>query len=163
MTGQEIEPYVSVEGEVLLEGELAAKLRNLLATVPVRDESGSANIVEQLFTAESALDLNNPWDAHGGREFDGKLLRFEQVEVLESQFEGGVGAFLIIKGTDEADHKPFTMTTSALAVIVQMARLHAEGWLPAWGTVEMAKRATSKGYYPYHLRFVPPPPVQTPK
>lgn len=152
-----VEPFVDENGEILLAGAAAHKLRELLSVIPVADDNGNAAIIESLMSAGSVLDLNRPWDATGAREFAGKLLRIDALKALPSRFEGGIRAFLVIEGWNVDDDQPATLTTSALSVVVQSARLYAEGWLPAWCRVEIATTPTERGFYPYHLRFVPPP------
>jgi hypothetical protein len=159
IVGQEVEPFVDENGEILLKGLAALRLRHLLAAVPVDDESGSQRIIEQLLAGDTVMDLNRPWDATSGKTLAGKLLRIDSIRQMPSQFEGGLRAFLVAEGRDMAGDKPVVMTTSALSVVVQLARCQAEGWLPAWCSVEIADKPTDKGYYPYHLRFVPPPPA----
>lgn len=153
----DVEPFVDENGEILLAGAAAHKLRELLAVIPVADDNGNAAIIESLMSAGSVLDLNRPWDATGAKEFAGKLLRIDTLKALPSRFQGGIRAFLVIDAWNCDDNAPATLTTSALAVVVQTARAYAEGWLPAWCRVEIADAPTERGFYPYHLRFVPPP------
>lgn len=153
----EVEPFVDENGEILLAGATALRLRELLATVPVADDNANAEIIDTLLTADSALDLNRPWDAVGAKELAGRLLRIDAIKARPSRFQGGIRAFLVVDARDVEKDERVTLTTSALAVVVQAARLHAEGWLPAWCNVEIAERPTERGFYPYHLRFVPPP------
>lgn len=151
--GGEIEPFVNENGEVLIAGPAAARLRQLLETVPVDDENGSERIAEMLMDATSVVDLNKPWDATGGRTLAGRQLRINKISGRPSRFPGGLRAFLVAECTDISNGEAVVMTTSAMAVVVQLARVNAEGWLPAFATVEVADRPTEKGYYPYHLRF----------
>lgn len=152
----DVEPFVNEDGEILLAGEAAHKLRQALALIPVDDEDANERIIQQLFMGDQVTDLNAPWDASGGREFAGKALRIDTIKAQESQFQNGLRAFLVVQGWCPDTGKDFTLTTSALAVMVQLARVNAEGWLPAWCTVEVAARPTKRGHFPYHLRFMPP-------
>lgn len=152
----DVEPFVNEDGEVILRGESAHKLRQALALVPVDDGEANERIISQLFDGDTVTDLNKPWDATGGREWAGKTLRIDTIKAQESQFQNGLRAFLVVQGWCPDTGKDFTLTTSALAVMVQLARVNAEGWLPAWCTVEIAARPSKRGYYPYHLRFMPP-------
>lgn len=155
--GTEIEPFVDENGAVMIQGETAARLRALLATVPVDEENGNQRIAEQLLMGGSLIDLNRPWDSTNGRTLAGKLLRINTIKGRPSQFAGGLRAFLVAECTDTANGEPVVMTTSAMAVVIQLARVAAEGWLPAFATVEVSDRPTERGFFPYHLRFSPPP------
>ena len=155
--GTEIEPYVDEHGDVLIHGEAAAKLAVLLAAVPVDEENGNQRIAEQLLMGTSVIDLNRPWDSTGGRELVGKQLRVDAIKALPSRFAGGLRAFLVAECTDLGTGERTVMTTSAMAPVIQLARCSYEGWLPAYCAVEVSERPTEKGYYPYHLRFIPPP------
>jgi hypothetical protein len=155
--GTEVEPYVDEHGEVMIHGAAAAKLAVLLASVPVDQENGSQRIAEQLLTGTSIVDLNAPWDSTGGREMAGKQLRIDAVKARPSQFPGGLRAFLVAEGFDLQTGERAVITTSAMAPVIQLARCAYEGWLPAYCVVEVADRPTERGFYPYHLRFTPPP------
>lgn len=155
--GTEIEPFVNEQGEVLIHGEAAARLAALLATVPVDDESGNQRIAEQLLEGGNLLDLNKPWDSSGGRALAGKQLRIDAIKGRPSRYPGGLRAFLVAEYVDTQTGERGVMTTSAMAPVIQLARVSAEGWLPAYCVVEVADRATERGFFPYHLRFTPPP------
>ena len=157
MSTTEIQPYVNEDGEVLISGQLAARVAALLDHVPVDDETGGARIAEQLLGGATPEDLNQPWDATGGRALIGKVIRIDEVVQRPSQFQQGLRAFLVVRGEDTQTGEPITFTTSAMAVVIQLARCCAEGWLPAWAEVEQAARPTEAGYLPYHLRFVAAP------
>lgn len=155
--GTEVEPYVDEQGGVLVHGEAARRLAVLLATVPIDDENGNQRIAEQLLMGGSVLDLNAPWDATGGRKLAGKTLRIDSIKGRPSRYPGGLRAFLVAEGIDLDTGERTVMTTSAMAPVIQLARVNAEGWLPAYCTVEVADQPTERGFYPYHLRFIPPP------
>lgn len=155
--GTEIMPFVDERGEVIIHGETARQLRELLATIPVDDENGNQRIAEQLLSAKTVVDLNKPWESTGGRELVGREMRVDWVKARPSQYAGGLGAFLVVEFTDTATGEKSIMTTSAMAPIIQLARLHAGGWLPAYCKVIVSERPTEKGFYPYHLQFMPPP------
>lgn len=155
--GTEVEPYVDEHGEVLIHGETARQLAALLATVPVDQENGNQRIAEQLLTGGSITDLNAPWDATGGRKLAGKELRIDSIKARPSRYQGGLRAFLVAEGLDLQTGERMVMTTSAMAPVIQLARVNAMRWLPAYCTVEVSDTPTERGFFPYHLRFVPPP------
>jgi hypothetical protein len=154
---REIEPYVNEDGEVMIAGPTAAKLAQLLERVPVDDENANVRIAERLMSAGSVLDLNRPWEATSGREVAAQLLPPDPVHQRPSRFQNGLRIFLVAEGENMADGRELVMTTSAAATVIQLARAAASGWLPAYCTVEVADKPTDRGFYPYHLRFVPPP------
>lgn len=153
----EVEPYVDEQGGILVHGAAAARLSALLATVPVDEEQGNQRIAEQLLMGGTIMDLNAPWDATGGRKLAGKTLRIDSIKGRPSRYPVGLRAFLVAEGIDLDTGERTVMTTSAMAPVIQLARVNAEGWLPAFCTVEVAAQPTERGYYPYHLRFIPPP------
>jgi hypothetical protein len=152
----DVKPFVNESGEILLSGEQAYKLRRMLSAIPVPDENANERFVDQLMTGDDVLSLNAPWEAHGGRALAGKKIRIDTVEALESQFEAGLNAFIVAKGIDLETKKPVVMTSSAMMVVVQLARTVDEGWLPAYAEIVVATRPTKRGYLPYHLRFFYP-------
>lgn len=155
--GTEVEPYVDEHGEVLIYGDTARQLATLLATVPVDAENGNQRIAEQLLAGGSIMDLNSPWDATGGRQLAGKQLRIDSIKARPSRYQGGLRAFLVAEGVDTQTGERMVMTTSAMAPVIQLARVNAMNWLPAYCVVEVSDTPTERGFFPYHLRFTPPP------
>lgn len=162
MASTELEPFVTEDGEIVLSPEVAQRVRDLLSLLPVEDGGGSDLLIEQLLMADTWQQLNDPWESTSGKLLIGKFVRIDSAQLRPSEFEGGMGAFLVVKGADMATKERLVWTTSALAVVTQIARLNAEGWLPGYANIVEAKRPTKRGFKPYHLQFVPPPADATP-
>ena len=133
--------------------EVAERVRVLCAAIPGDDGSGAENIVRQLLDAQTIDDLNEPWESTSGRKLNGKSLIIRGVTQRPSQFEDGAGIFLVADAADAKTGEQVTFTTSALSVVVQLARVHQMDMWPITADVVVAERPTARGFYPYHLRI----------
>lgn len=134
--------------------ELVAKVRELVADIPDNSDSGAEAIVAQLLAAETIDDLNAPWDGTSGRNLAGKRLTVRGVSARPSSFEGGAGIFLVADAVDAKTGERAVFTTSALAVVIQLAQAHKRQMFPLLVEVVVAERPTARGFYPYHLRVL---------
>lgn len=134
--------------------EIIAQVRELVAAIPDNDDTGAENIVAQLLAAETIDDLNAPWDGTSGRNLAGKRLQVRGVSARRSTFEGGTGIFLVADAVDAKTGERAVFTTSALAVVLQLAQAYKRGMFPLLAEVVVAERPTARGFYPYHLRIL---------
>lgn len=152
-TGAEVAPAETGEAEQY-PPELVARVRELVAAVPGDDGSGGERIVTQLLAAASIDDLNAPWDGTSGRNLAGKRLTIRGIVQRPSSFDGGTGIFLVVDAADSKTGEALTFTTSAISVVLQLAKAHNLGMFPLIAEVVVADRPTSRGFYPYHLRII---------
>jgi len=134
--------------------EVAERVRQLAAAIPGDDGSGAERIVTQLLDAQTIDDLNAPWEGTSGRNLAGKRLAIRGVTQRPSQFSDGAGIFLVADAVDAKSGEPAVFTTSALSVVIQLARVHQLGLFPVIADVVVAERPTERGFYPYHLRII---------
>jgi len=144
-TGAEIAPYSP---------ETIARVQEAVKTIPGDDGSGAERIVTQLLDATTIDDLNAPWEGTSGRNLNGKRLTIRGVTQRPSTFEDGTGIFLVADAVDAKTGETCVFTTSAISVVIQLARVHQMGMFPVIADVVVAERPTERGFYPYHLRIV---------
>jgi len=137
-----------------ISAEVAERVRQLAAAIPGDDGSGAERIVTQLLDAQTIDDLNAPWEGTSGRNLAGKRLAIRGVTQRPSQFSDGAGIFLVADAADAKTGEPAVFTTSALSVVIQLARVHQLGLFPVIADVVVAERPTERGFYPYHLRII---------
>lgn len=133
---------------------LIGALVEAMETVPAESEGGSAAILETLLKAATIDDLNKPWNGTSGRELAGRRLSIRHIVRRPSQFEDGPAVFLVCSCADAKSGEELTMTTSALAVIVQLAIAWKMNMFPLLVEVVVADKPTERGYYPYHLNVL---------
>lgn len=134
--------------------ELVARFVQMATMVPSEDGSGMERIVEQLLNAESWEQLSDPWESTNAEKLRGKRLRVDSLMRRPSTYPGGLGIFLIVKGVDLGTGEAIVWTTSSQAVIAQLVRAYARGWIPCVCEMVIADRPTERGFYPHHLRFL---------
>jgi hypothetical protein len=137
-----------------ISAELAERVRTLMAPIPGDDGAGAEHIVAALLAATTIDDLNAPWEATSGRALAGKRLQVRGISQRESQFEDGQGVFLVVDAVDVKTGEPAMFTTSALAVVIQLAVAYAHGMFPLLAEVVVADKPTKRGFYPYHLKIL---------
>lgn len=157
--GEIVEPGtdVAVPAEAETEqysAEVIEHVRRLIADIPGDDGTGAERIITQLLAAKTFDDLNEPWESTSGKKLAGMRLRIRGLSQRPSTFEGPVGIFLVVDAADVKTGEQMTFTSSAMAVIVQLAVARDLGMLPMIAEVVVAERPTARGFYPYHLKVL---------
>lgn len=140
-------------GQVAIPDHLLEQIITAVQKIPEAADSDQFGIIAQLLQAKTFGDLNKPWESTPGRALAGRRLRITSVTRRPSEFDGGPEIFLIVQATDLGTGEQVTFTTSALAVIVQLAAAVNSDWLPLTADVAAAKKPTKRGYTPYHLNI----------
>ena len=155
-TTQAIAPTTTSDVPALGSGEaFAAAWQAMVAQVPDAGGDGSA-IIAQIAAAQSPDALNDPWE---GEPLDletmlGLTLRFERIAKAPSDFQDGLGFYLLVDAVRGDTGEYVRLTTGSTNVVPQLVRAYVMGWLPRWATVEQSKKATTRGFFPQHLHFV---------
>lgn len=144
-------PAVTDSQALAIPDHLLEQVVEMVQQIPEGNDSGSFGILERLLAAESWQDLNKPWDGTSGRDLAGRRLMITSVKRMPSAYDAGPEIFLVVESTDTATGDKFTWTTSALAVIVQLAYAHLKNYLPMVAEITAAKKPTARGFVPYHL------------
>ena len=139
------------EGPAVIPAALLEKIEQAVSTIPEADGEGGWDMLSQLFAATDADDLNRPWQGTSGRTLAGRRLLIKSVTRRPSSFDGGPEIFLVVRSVDTATGEDITWTSSALAVVVQLAVAYQRGWYPLIADVVAAPKPTARGFTPYHL------------
>lgn len=122
--------------------------------IPEADDGEAyENIVLQLLNAEDPDDFNAPWDTETAARLAGYRLKIESMARRASDFAGGLGMYLVVKGVNLETGEPFVWTTGSVASVAALARIHFTGRLPAIAELVIADTPTSSGYRPQHLQI----------
>ena len=145
----------AAQGEVAeFPRELVARFVEMATMVPSEDGGGMERIIDQLLNAESWEQLSDPWESTDAEKLRGKRLRVDSIMRRPSSYPGGLGIFLVVKSVDVQTGEALVWTTSSQAVIAQLVRAYAMGWIPCLVEMVIADRPTERGFYPHHLRFL---------
>lgn len=133
--------------------EVANIFASMVAGIPeLDDEDASERIVLQLLAATDVTDLNAPWDSATAEDLAGKRLRIDTIARQPSDFQDGLGVYLVCKGLNLDTGEKLVFTTGAVSIVAQLVRAHFLGGLPAICELVIAERPTKKGYRPQHLK-----------
>lgn len=147
----EIIPRSTVD--VVPAGEAAILIAPLLAEIPHIEQGGEEDIALRILGAETVEDVFAPVEAV---DF-GELIDSE-IEVLElrrgtSDFESGLGVFLVVSFRIGDGPREVT-TTGSSTVMVQLLRANAMGKIPGLRVIpRKAKTPTKRGFYPLALEL----------
>lgn len=143
------------ELEPIVKPETLARFEALSVRIPESDDSQAyEDIVSQILGATGVDGLNAPWDTSKAATLNGHRLRIESMTRRASDFQEGLGIYLVIKGTDLGTGERFTLTIGSVAVVAQLAQIHALSGLPAIVELIVADKLTKNGYRPIHLKVL---------
>jgi hypothetical protein len=122
--------------------------------IPEADDGEAyENIVLQLLSADNPDDFNAPWDTAAAEQLAGKRLKIESMSRRASDFAGGLGVYIVIKGINLDTGESVVFTTGGIANVASLARIHFTGKLPAIVELVIADTPTAKGFRPQHLKI----------
>lgn len=128
--------------------------REMLLHVPEPDpdaDQATIKIVAQILAAQTAGDLDKPWDSDGMRHHFDQMLTVRSITRRPSDYTGGLGAYLgcdcILNETGEEQF----ITCGSVSCVAQLVRAHTLQVLPLIVIPRKANKPTPKGYWPYHL------------
>lgn len=97
-------------------------------------------ILERLMTADSLEALLREDETVATKKLVGKPLEFTDCRVMRSNFEGGLGAYLIAEAIDLDTGELIVVNTGATKIVGQLIRAKQRGWLPLKATVKEVGR-----------------------
>lgn len=124
-----------------------------LMEVPEPDEDAAVKIVGTILGAETAEELDRPWDTDGMRTLYNRPLVVNSITRRPSDFRGGLGAYLGCDCTDPDTGERLFVTCGSVSSVAQLVRAHTLGLFPLTVVPVPAKRPTKMGYLPYHLEI----------
>jgi hypothetical protein len=151
-TGQEIVVY---ESQILSKAQQAGvDLTPLLAQVPEADDDAYVGIIRQMLGAQTPADLGAAFNLQGMLDYEGVLIRVLAIKRMPSDFDSGLGLYLVCEISDVKTGEHHTVSTGSTNVIVQLVTAFVKGWLPLTCVPRLAKKPTANGYTPMHLEIV---------
>lgn len=144
--GTEVVPVVS-QATMALFSQMAVG-------IPEADDGDAyESIVLQLLNAEDVDAFNAPWDTDAAASLAGKRLKIESMARRASDFAGGLGLYIVVKGVNLDTGEPFVLTTGGIANVASLARIHFTGKLPAIAELVIADTPTAAGFRPQHIKI----------
>lgn len=116
------------------------------------EDTAMMAILDRLAATDDPSALSAPWDSASAEDLFERVLIVDSLKRLPSDFEDGLGLFLVVQCHDPSTGEAITWTTSAMSVVAQLVKAHSEGWLPLKVELVQSDRPTASGYRPQHLR-----------
>lgn len=136
-----------------LSPELVQKFAQMAMLIPSETTDAMDSIISAILAAPTWEHLADPWESVGAEKLAGKMFRIDSITRRPSQFQDGLGLFLVVHITDTRTGESSVFTTSSTAVVAQLVHAYVSGWLPLYAELVVAERVTEKGYRPHHLKF----------
>lgn len=144
--GTDIAPVVSQQ--------TLALFAQMAVSIPEADDGGAyESIVLQLLQADDIDALNAPWDTNGGEDLAGYRLKIEGITRRQSDYAGGLGLYLVCKGTNMGTGETFTWTTGSVSIVAQLARAWHLGGFPVFAELIVGDPSPTTGRRPQHLKI----------
>lgn len=123
--------------------------------IPEADDGGAyENIVLQLLNATDVDGLNAPWDTSDAEKLANHRLKIESVQRRPSDFNAGLGLYLVVKGVDMGTGETFVWSTGSISVVAQLARAHFLEKFPVIAELIISDTPTKNGYRPQRLNVI---------
>lgn len=137
-----------------LPADLVQRFAQMAMTLPPTESDGGASIVESILNATSVEALDAAWDAKDADAMIGKEITITGATVSQSDYNGGLGVFLVVTATDEGTGEVITFTTGSMSIVAQVVAAHVREWLPLRCKLVQAMEPTKSGYYPQRLEIL---------
>lgn len=128
----------------------------MVEEIPEATDDAYARIVRQLINSDHPDDLNRPWDANSLRDLIGEPIRVDSLRRMPSDFEAGIGFYLVVQGHNMRTDEDVTATTGSVAIVAQLARLASMRAIPITVIPREAARPSRNGFRPMHLEVLVP-------
>ena len=153
MSADDVESEQSQELAVMAPA-LRERFQEAFLQIPEADsEEAIRQIVEQIFQAETAEALDEPWQGEGMRQFMGRLIHVQAIRRLPSDYPTGPGWYLGCDCVLDATGEKQFVTTGSVAIMAQLITAHLKGMLPLGAVPKQAERKSRNGYFPMHLEI----------
>jgi hypothetical protein len=134
--------------------EAGRELTLLMNDVPEADEDAYARIIADILGAQTPADLDAAWNANGIDKYADVALRVDSIHRMPSDFDEGLGMYLVVNAVIPGDGERVTVTTGSVSICAQLIKAFNLKAFPLIVIPRKSKRPTKAGYYPMHLEIV---------
>lgn len=147
---------VIVAGERLTDLGATEALTLMVTDLPEAEGDATERILAQILTAETAEDVNQIWETSKIETVLDVPLLISRVERAPSDFEDGIGVYVVIHAVNQRTHAPIVVVTGSINVIAVLIKAHRADWLPMIGIPRGPKRPNKNGHSgPFRLELGP--------
>jgi len=122
--------------------------------IPEGDDDVELRMLEQIVDTEGAENLSKFWESQNTDGLVGHELEIVALKRQASNYEGGLGIFLVVDYVDQTTGEVGTFTSGSVAIVGQLVKAYASGWLPLSVIFRRATRPSKAGFYPEHLEII---------
>ncbi len=133
---------------------LLQPLREILASIPEATEDPMPRMMAAIAAAPDAQSWEDLFSAAHFKDNAGKRVRVHGVRVMESQYPGRLGIFLLADVTYLDTGEETVMTIGSEMAMAQLANCHRRGDFPHDFEIVKKDRPTKAGFFPMRLRSI---------
>lgn len=130
---------------------LLRQFADMAMLLPETEQDGGAAIIDAILNTVDVQELDAPWDDKDPEALWNRWLVITDASRSPSEYEDGLGVFLVVQAHDEEEGTDITFTTGSVGVVAQIVRAYANDDLPLRAKIVPAKKRTRRGYLPTHL------------
>lgn len=133
---------------------IGVDLTPMLEQVPEADDDAYVGIIRSIIEAKDVAGLDAPWTAKSLQEYVDKPIRVDAIRKMPSDFDEGLGLYLVLDCTISNDGEKATLTTGSVNIVVQLVRAFTLNALPLVCIPRLSKKPSRNGYRPMHLEMM---------
>lgn len=145
-----LDPLIPATGRDMV----IANLQALLDVIPEAPEGDEYVVVERILSARNIDELDSPWDANSLEHYLNKRLVFVGARRRQSDFQDGIGWYLILDIVEKETGEAATVTTGSVSIVTQIMMAARMVEFPFEATPVVSRKPTARGYYPQHLEQI---------
>jgi len=151
-TSTALVPY---ESQLLSQARaVGVDLTPMLEKVPEADDDAYVGIIRSIIEAKDVAGLDAPWTAKSLQAYVDSPIRVDAIRKMPSDFDEGLGLYLVLDCTVSNDGEKATLTTGSVNIVVQLVRAFTLDALPLVCIPRLSKKPSKAGYRPMHLEMV---------
>lgn len=139
---------------------LVQQFSEMAMMLPETESDGGASILEAILNAVDVQATNKIWDGRDLGEYKNQTIIIERATRSRSDFQEGLGLFLVASAVLEQTGEAITVTTGSMSVVAQVVKAYANDELPLRCIVRVAERPSQAGFYPQHLEITEKQPTR---
>lgn len=146
VSGPTAEVAVVADHDVIMD-----QAKALIMGIPEAVDGDGSGLLSAILSANTLDELQEGQHLDSARDLAGRTIKVTELSRRESDLDSELGWYVIVRGVDLETNRPVQFSTSALGVVLPLAKLHSWGSLPAIVKITEADRPTKAGYRPLNL------------
>lgn len=137
-----------------LPDHLLRQFSQMAMMLPETESDGGASIITAILNSKDVSELDATWGTKDPDKLVGDNLTITGATRSLSDYQDGLGVFLVVEAVLERTGEPVTFTTGSIGIVAQIVRAASLEAFPFRAMIQRADKPTKDGYYPQHLKIL---------